>query len=523
MRYPGVSYFVRNSELFLSRLKFQRVIRVFAAESLRIILVACLPALLLTGCGGVAQPTSKLQPDPSPSPSPTPTPTPGPAPAPGPTQSPSVASVSPASGATGTEVIINGANFASGAAVSFGSVAAPTAFVSSTQLTSTVPALTTGAYDVTVTDPGSSPAVGPSAFTVTATVTNHYLYAINSGPVITVYDIDNNFKQVKQISAGSSSEEIRGAVASAVGNFLYISYGCTSPDACTPYLMKYDLGTDAVVWNNIFQPGIDSHAISPDGKTIYMPTGEGDHGHSLWYEVDTENGNVTGTIDSGVASPHNTIVSNDGSHIYMGATGHDTNGDGQNYLVRANQADGSISAQIGPVLNSGTRPFTIDATETYAFVNANGLNGFQVGSISNGKILYTVSVTGFSNSNCTPDALCSHGISLSPDGEQIYVVDYFSNYVHVFDVGQLASSEPKQIADIPLNHPYMGADGWVTHSRDGRFVFVGESGDVIDTATQRVVSYLPVLNSSKVYTEIDFQNGAVSFTPLSRSGVGYPK
>lgn len=420
-------------------------------------------------------------------------------------------------------VTINGTNFATGATVSFGSEAAPTTFVSATQLTSTVPTLTTGAYDVTVTDPGSSPVTDTSAFTIVSNATNHYVYAINPGPAITVYDMDNNFKQVKQISAGSSTEEIRGAVASSVGNFLYISYGCSSPDACTPYLMKYDLAADTVVWNNIFPAGIDSHSITPDGKTLYMPTGEGDHGHSLWYKVDTANGNVTGTIDSSVGGPHNTIVSNDGTHIYMGGIGQDTNGDGQNFLVRVNQSDDSISRQIGPVMNNETRPFTIDATEHYAFIVPLGLNGFQVGSIPSGNILYTVSVAGFSNSSCDQYTTCSHGISLSPDGSQIYVVDYYSNYVHVFDVSRLPSSAPTQIADVALSHGYAATGPWLTHSRDGKFVFVGESGDVIDTGTQQVVGYLAALNNTKVFTEIDFQNGAVSFTPLSRSGVGYSK
>jgi hypothetical protein len=442
---------------------------------------------------------------------------------------PTITSVSPASGAPGTVVTIVGTNFVAGATVSFGSIAGNSTVVeNSTQLKTSVPTLAAGTYAVTVSDPGVSPATAPNGFSVTAAhnaaaaaATTNYLYAVTQGPVVTVYDIDNGFKQIKQISAGTSNEEIRGAVASKVGGFLYITYGCTSPAACTPYLMKYSLASDTVVWNNTFPSGIDSPSITPDGKTLYMPTGEGDHDHSLWYKVDTSSGNVSGTIDSGVTAPHNTIVSNDGTHVYMGGIGRDTNGDSQNHLVRANVSDGSVSAQIGPVLGKEMRPFTIDANEQYAFMTTMGLNGFQVGSIPAGNILYTAKVSGFSNAGCTPYVSCSHGISLSPDGKQIYVVDYYNNCVHVFDVSGLPLSAPKQVGDIQLQHPYTAFGPWVTHSRDGKFVFVGQSGDVIDTGTHQIVGYIPALNKTKVFTEIDFQNGAVSFAPLSRSGVGY--
>lgn len=510
------SRLVRSGPLYLSALQFQfsqrklrRAPQAAGTVGLRGVLAA-LTALALTGCAanGVTPSVTQAQSAKA--------------------GQPTVSSVNPASGVSGTSVTIKGKGFSATATVAFGVVNATTAFVSSTELTTSVPSLSAGTYTVTVTNPDSAPAASPSGFTVTskttaaaAATTNHYLYAVTAGPVVTVYDMDSGFKQIKQVSAGTSKEEIRGAVASKVGGFLYISYGCTSPVACTPYLMKYDLSNDSAVWNNVFHPGVDSHAITPDGKTIYMPTGEGDALHSLWYKVDTSNGSILGTIESGVLRPHNTIVSNDGSHLYLGAIGLDTNGDGENHLIRVDTSDAKVSAQVGPVLNGKTRPFTIDGREQYAFITTAGLNGFEVGSISTGDILFTVKASGFDNIKCTPFVSCSHGISLSPDSKQIYVVDYYNNYVHVFDVSGLPSSAPSRVADIPLKHPYTAPGPWVTHSRDGKFVFVGQSGDVIDTGTHKIVGYLPALSHTKVYTEIDFQNGDVSFTPLSRSGVGY--
>jgi len=348
------------------------------------------------------------------------------------------------------------------------------------------------------------------------------LYVLNRGPVVSIYDIDTiNFPLIKRITLGTSTEEIRGVVASKVDDMMYVSYGCTAPDACTPFLMKFNLITEQIVWNKVITQGIDSPSISPDGRTLYMPTGEGDYTHSRWLVIDTVTGNVTGSIDSREDAPHNTIVNAAGTHVYMGSTRQETDGSGNNYLVEAAIPSGSIIRKIGPQLNAETRPFTIDAAERYAYIVPFGLDGFEVGDINTGHIIYKVQVQGFDQFQCHVYTTCSHGISLSPDGREIYLVDLFNNYVHVFDVTTLPEAAPTKIASIRLNHDYTAAGPWVTHSRDGRFVFVGDSGDVIETASRQVVGYLQDMATTKVYTEVDFVKGAVSFTPLSRSGVAY--
>jgi hypothetical protein len=83
---------------------------------------------------------------------------------------PTVSSVSPNSGSTagGTAVTITGTNFATGAAVQFGSTAATNVVVvSGTQITATSPAGSAGAVTVTVTVGGQSGSLG-SAFTYIA-------------------------------------------------------------------------------------------------------------------------------------------------------------------------------------------------------------------------------------------------------------------------------------------------------------------------------------------------------------------
>jgi len=65
-------------------------------------------------------------------------------------------------------------------------------------------------------------------------------------------------------------------------------------------------------------------------------------------------------------------------------------------------------------------------------------------------------------------------------------------------------------------------DGWLQHSRDGRYVYVGDSGDVIDTRTGKIVAFLPALRETRKMLEIDWRAGKPVAT-TTRSGVGYGK
>jgi hypothetical protein len=51
-------------------------------------------------------------------------------------------------------------------------------------------------------------------------------------------------------------------------------------------------------------------------------------------------------------------------------------------------------------------------------------------------------------------------------------------------------------------------------------VIVGDSGDVIDTTTRTIAYYLPMVNNTRKFLEIDWQNGQPIFT-TTREGMGY--
>lgn len=106
----------------------------------------------------------------------------------------------------------------------------------------------------------------------------------------------------------------------------------------------------------------------------------------------------------------------------------------------------------------------------------------------------------------------SHGLSLAPDRPELWVLDAPNSTVHVFDVSGLPRGRPRPLEDIRLSKPLAGEQnpcsraceriGSLQHSSDGRFVYVGDVGDVIDVRTREVVANLEALHNSRVHIEV---------------------
>jgi hypothetical protein len=303
---------------------------------------------------------------------------------------------------------------------------------------------------------------------------------------------------------------------------LYITECGTSPcSGKNGSLLAYDLVHDVVAWVANYSFGIDQPAIMPDGSTIYMPHGL-DATDGIWSLLDASNGKpigsiVTGTNDGG----HNTIVALDGSAVYL--AGH--KGTTANYLHVVNPATNQIVQEVGPVLE-GIGPYTITGKHTLAFTTSTGEHcGFQVLNLSTSNVLYTVPFTGACNwITGDPD----HGISLSPNETRLYIIDAPLDQLKVYDVSGLPSAAPTPVASIPLSslsgnespcHSFCEREGWVLNDLSGRYVYVADSGNVVDTATNSVVATLPPLANTRELIEIDWENGRPSATS-TRFGLG---
>jgi DNA-binding beta-propeller fold protein YncE len=349
----------------------------------------------------------------------------------------------------------------------------------------------------------------PHAASLSSGATRHYEYVFPDGAMY-MYDIDHGHRLVQRVRL-SGVKGVRGVAASPRTHMLYISYGAFGGPGTSGRLLAYNLLAGSVVYNRTYSRGIDSMAIDPAGARIYMPDGEGSR-DGVWSVIAARSGNVIGLINGGM-SPHETIVGLSGKRVYLG---------GRNwpYLEVASTATDRVFKRIGP-LRAGVRPLTINGRETIAYTTATGLLGFQVSSIRTGRVLFTI---GFGprfplNSATLPFSAPSHGISITPNERQLWVLDAANDCVHVFDVSRVPLRRPRRIADIRLAHSLTG-DGWVQVSRSGCFVYIGDSGDVLNAQSFRPVAYLPALSSTKESLEIDWRNGLPVATS-TRTGLGY--
>jgi len=289
-------------------------------------------------------------------------------------------------------------------------------------------------------------------------------YLQYGGVGILVFDAGRHFQFVKRIPtwdypASQSPEMIKGIAANADNGLLYFS---------TNYrLAAMDLKTEKMVWEQTYDGDCcDRPAVSPDGKILYAPTIVG---HS-WYVVDAMTGKQIKKIDlPEMSSPHNTIFSLDGSHVFMSGA----------LLAVADTKTNTIVKTIK--FGNNVRPFTVNGRGTLIFADVNGFLGFEVADVKSGEVLQHVAVDGFgwAKDRVVEHSTPSHGIALSPDEKELWLGDLANGYIHVFDATVMP---PKQMKSIRTR----SNPSWITFGLDGKYVFPS-SGDVIDAATKQVV------------------------------------
>ena len=290
------------------------------------------------------------------------------------------------------------------------------------------------------------------------------------GAGILIYDIDQGHRFVKRIPvsylddqdpAGKAPENVKGICASAATKRLYVStltrLGCI------------DLVSEKLLWVKRYPGGCDRMSITPDGKKIYLPTLEKDD----WHVVDGETGDVI-TVISPKSGAHNTVMAVDGSKVFLAGL--------KSPLLRVVDTKTDRVVQEIP-FSSPVRPFTVNGAATLAFVNVNGLLGFEIGDVATGKFLHRLEVPGFKQGPVKRHGCPSHGVGLTPDEKEVWVVDAFNKAVHVYDNTAMPPRYVQTIGNL-IDDP-----GWVTFTLKGDFAYPS-TGDVIDPKTKRIVARL---------------------------------
>lgn len=331
------------------------------------------------------------------------------------------------------------------------------------------------------------------AASLAAAAEQHLLYVTvpdgaggTKGHGIYLFDIDDGHKFVRAIDIPGMGGT-RGVCASPVTDKLYYAHG-------NDKLACIDLVTEKKVWENVYpksEGGCDRIQITPDGKKLYVPSG--------WWSTDPYNKVVDGATgklitkihvtDAGAC--HNTIVSLDGRRAYLASTKY-------NMLTVVDTATDQVVKRIGPYM-AMIWPHTVNGAQTLSFVNTDHVVGFEIGDLATGQKLHTVMVQGMEDQH----RRC-HGIGLTPDETEIWLVDQDKKQHHIFDATVMPPVE-KQTIDVSAK-----THGWITFSMDGRYAYP-DTGDVFDAATKKIIATLTDAEGNRVisskFIEIHLRDG----------------
>lgn len=146
-----------------------------------------------------------------------------------------------------------------------------------------------------------------------ASPVNHLIYAAQDDGTLHVYNIDQAHRQIAIFRVFSCCADVRGITAAAPAHRLYIMYNQNNQGR----VAAFDLLANQIVWDKVIHtPGVDRGDITPDGKTLYIPTWEYDLHTPYELVVEAANGIEVGQIPLPLKS-HDTIVSLDGADVFM--------------------------------------------------------------------------------------------------------------------------------------------------------------------------------------------------------------
>ena len=328
---------------------------------------------------------------------------------------------------------------------------------------------------------------------------------------ISVYDINDGHQLLRRIDIPDSGGYKGISASPQLGKLFVTSY-------LKDELICIDLQTDQIVWRKKYGKYADSPAITPDGKTLYLPFREEDS----WWVINAADGAVITKIPvakgknydvNPIGNPvgaHNTWPSPDGKRMYFEVLT-------VPYVFIADTATNKLIGKVGP-FTKGVRPFAVSDDETRVYASVDGFLGFEIGAARTGKEwggkmlqrveahtpperLAQIPVPPAHKPHSTP----SHGVNITPDQKEVWMVDGVYGYVYAFDV---TVNPPKLVTSIPLfkdpkqqPHP-----GWISFSIDGKYAYPDQGG-VIDTKTKKTVAWIPL---SEKLLEVDFLDGKPS-------------
>ena len=195
--------------------------------------------------------------------------------------------------------------------------------------------------------------------------------------------------------------------------------------------------------------------------------------------------------------------------------------DGNGHSALVDLATGRVRRDAGRVPAPSLRVAVADAAAVAVYSTRPGTFGFTVSDPARFRE-QRVTFPGFAwNPKFGPDPP-DHGLALFPRRRELWVLDAPNSAAHVYDVRGVPREPPRHLKDVrfskplsgdenPCAHPRCGRLGSFAASADGRYLYVGDAGDVIDVAKREVLVNLEALHQSRLALEVDWVAGRPVF------------
>jgi hypothetical protein len=324
------------------------------------------------------------------------------------------------------------------------------------------------------------------------------LYAVNQlakdRGSISVYDIDAGHRLIRTIQTVAGVHNVRGVAASAATGRLYVAY---QDRTGVGMLYCLNLADDTILWNKAIDPGVDRLAIGPDGRLLYVPTGE-DRTDDHINVVDADTGNV-------VRKVHFTKRSHDTQFPLSGPLFQETKAeDGSgNYLYLVDPKIYAVS-RVGPYAEI-LGPYAVDSASRYVVNDVTKLWGMQMADLKTGTI-----VTAELPEHPRESPGLMHGIGWTPDQSEVWQSSNWQDpHVYVWDMRDPMAPAFKQA--LPLRSGR--GSHWLTFTINGDYGYLApnknsdDATEIFDTRTHASVG---AIGSSEDMLEIDFANGKIT-------------
>ena len=333
------------------------------------------------------------------------------------------------------------------------------------------------------------------------------LYAVNQSGTgvgsISVYDIDAGHRLVRTIDTVPGVHNVRGIAASATTARLYVAY---LDRAGTGMIYCLNLLDDAVLWNKSIETGVDRLAIHPDGKLLYVPTGE-DRTEDHINVVDAETGGIVRKVYLSKRS-HDALYPLSGP-LFQETKAEDGSG---NFLYRIETPTYAVS-KIGPYAGI-LGPYAVNSDSSYVVNNVTGLWGMQVADLETGRI---ITAEFPEHPQGSPGLM--HGIGWTPNEGEVWQSSAAQDpNVYVWNMQEPRAPVLQQ--RLPLRSG--SGSHWISFTIKGDYGYVAPNkGSSYDTEVFDARTHLSVgrIRSSEDLLEIDFAAGKIA-TVGDQYGIG---